>query len=145
MTSEHDRYLEEMARADTSVVAQIGREAPPLASYLESIANDVGVTIPESNERPATNKGKFQEKTVEIALRGVSIEKLAEFLKQIETRSPIVVTQRLHVKTRFNQQDMLDVELTVATYQLAALKEQKEKGGTAGEEAEEAKDKENEI
>lgn len=115
-----------------------GGEAPPLATYLDGIAGELGVQIPESTERPPVPKGKFQERTVDIKMRGLTVRQLADFLRQVETRSQAVVTQRLFVKTYFNQHDKLDVELTVATYERAAAKatkgESKPAGDAGGEE-----------
>jgi len=107
--------------SQASITTRIGDEAPRLASYLESVANEIGIQIPETVERPTTTKGKFQEKSVEVKLRGLTIEQLAEFLKKIETKSPIVVTQRVYVKrSSFGQDGKLDsVEITVGTYERA--------------------------
>ncbi|MBI4509993.1 MAG: type 4a pilus biogenesis protein PilO [Deltaproteobacteria bacterium] len=113
-----EEYLE-AKRNPTDVTRQITSEAPSMASYLEQIANEVGVQIPESNERQATTKGKFSERTIDVKLRGVTVEQLAQFLQRIETHSQIIVTQRLFVKTHFSQKEKLDVELTVATYERA--------------------------
>ena len=117
--------------APGDAAATIGDEAPRLATYLETIANEVGIQIPESTERPPTTKGKFLERTVEVKLRGLSVEQLANFLAKVETQSPIVVTQRLFVKrSSFSQDGKLDaVELTVGTYERA----RKDKGESRGD------------
>jgi Tfp pilus assembly protein PilO len=92
-------------------------EAPPLATYLEEIAKEVGVQIPESSERPPSTKGRFQERTIDVKLRGLTVDQLAQFLRRVETRSLQVVTQRVYVRTTFSQKDKMDVELTVAAFE----------------------------
>ncbi len=116
-----DEYLEQRGQQETSVVAMIGDEAVPMATYLEGIANDVGVDISEQAEQSPQQKGRFEEVSVEIKLKreGINIQQLADFLRLIETRSPLVVTQRVHVRPFFNQHEKLDVEVTVATYRKA--------------------------
>lgn len=113
------------------LAARLGGAAPSLAPYLESIANEVGIQIPESSERTPTTKGEHNELVIDVKLRGVTIDQLAQFLKKVETRHPAVVTQRLYVRTYFNQHEKLDVELTVAAYEKAQKKAPK--GGGGGE------------
>src|SRR5688500_3744546 len=49
-------YLAQKSRPGDPVT-MIGDDAPPLATYLESIASEVGVQIPESREGDADKKG----------------------------------------------------------------------------------------
>jgi hypothetical protein len=97
-------------------------KAPKLQGYLESAAKELDVNIPEMNEKPSQPRGKnFVEKSVDIKLRGLSLEKLADLLKKIETGSTsIVVVSRLYIRTRFNQHDQLDAEMTVSTFERGA-------------------------
>ncbi len=91
----------------------------PLQGFLEAAAKELDITIPEMNERPAQARGKqFQEKSVDIKLRGINLQQLAEFMRKVETTSQnVVVVSRLFVRTRFNQHDQLDVEMTVSTFE----------------------------
>jgi hypothetical protein len=103
----------EMSVFDTS--------APPLATYLEEIANELGIQIPESTERQGAPKGKFAERLVEVKLKNLTLAELAEFLRRVETKSPAVVTQRVMVmKSAFGQPEKLDsADLTIAAYERA--------------------------
>lgn len=134
-TIELHRDSYEQSRAQDTA-ALIGPEAPPLATYLDQLAQETGFPIPEATERPPVTKGKFVERSIDLKLRGLTVQQLADFLQKVETRSPTVVTQRLYVKTYFNQHDKLDVELTVATWERAkkeaakdAPKKAEEQGG----------------
>jgi type II secretory pathway component PulM len=113
-----------------------------LQGYLEAAAKDLDVTIPEMNERPPQPRGKnYVEKSVDIKLRGVNLQQLAEFMKKTETGSPtvVVVVSRLYVRTRFNQHDQLDVEMTVSTFERGAP--EKPKGPGKGKRDEKAGEK----
>jgi hypothetical protein len=120
----------------------IPETAQPLTTYLDGIATQVGVTIPEQSERPAQVRGKFHELSVDIKLRGVTLDQLARFLKLVETSGQAVVTQRLYVKPYVSAHDKLDVELTIAAYEKLKLKPAKTGGkGVKGKSDEAASDK----
>jgi hypothetical protein len=129
-------HREEFLRAKAESGArerQIPQEGKgePLQGFLEAAAKELDITIPEMNERPAAARGKlFQEKSVDIKLRGLNLQQLAEFMKKIETTSAkqIVVVSRLFVRTRFNQHDQLDVEMTVSTFERGAPEKPKGPG-----------------
>ncbi len=103
------------AKAPTQAV--IGDETVALASYVDAIADELGVSLPETSPRTGPVKGKFQEKTIDVTVRNVTLDQLATMLQQVETRSPGVVTQRLKVTPYARQQDHMDVELTIATWE----------------------------
>jgi hypothetical protein len=118
------------------------RKIPPegkgqaLQGFLESTAKELDITIPEMNERPAQARGKqFVEKSVDIKLRGLNLQQLAEFMRKVETTSQnVVVVSRLFVRTRFNQHDQLDVEMTVSTFERGSPEKPKGPGkSTRGE------------
>jgi hypothetical protein len=127
-----DEHAADLAAAKVGAedkAAVIGDQAPPLASYLEGIANELGMQIPESTERPAVVKGKYRELSIDVKLRGVSLDQLSQFLKRVETRQPAVVTQRLWVKPYTSAHDKLDVELTIATWEKAKADKKPATGG----------------
>jgi len=128
--------FEARKRKEQELRALIGDTSPVLTSYLEDAAKKADIVIPEQTPGKSTPHGKFVEKSIDLKLRGVTLEQLANFLKNVE-QSPIVVVQRLQVKTYFNQHERLDVELTVATFERA--KETPKKPGKPAE----AGDKEN--
>jgi hypothetical protein len=120
MANHRDEFIRAKAEGDRWKI-KIPEEGKgqPLQGFLEAIAKDLDITIPEMNERPAQARGKqFQEKAVDIKLRGLNLQQLAEFMRKVETTSPyVVVVSRLFVRTRFNQHDQLDVEISVSTFE----------------------------
>jgi hypothetical protein len=115
-------------------------EVPPLATYLEGIAKELAIQIPESTEKPGIPKGKFSERLVEVKLVNVTLAELAEFLRRVETNSPAVVTQRVLVmKSAFGTPEKLDsAELTIAAYE--RVKDAKAAANKGGEEQGEGKE-----
>lgn len=116
--------------ADPDVLATtIGDEPVSLATYLEKIANDVGLSLPETTESTKPSKtGKFQEHTIDVTLRNITIDQLAMFLKRVETDQPGVVTQHLNVKPYRSDHVHMDVELTIATFEKNKAKKDDSKG-----------------
>jgi hypothetical protein len=119
------------ARSETNTKERmIPKEAPPLQGYLEAAAKELDITIPEMNERPPQARGKnFVEKSVDIKLRGVGLLQLAEMMRKVETgTSNVIVISRLYIRTRFNQHDQLDAEMTVSTFERGTLEKPKGPG-----------------
>ena len=111
---------DELAEAKSKqgeVVAMIGEEPTPLATYMDKVAGEVGVQIRARTPKPVTTKGKFHEHQTQITLFDINLDQLARFLRGIETQSPVVVTQRMNIRRSALTKEKLDkVDLTVATY-----------------------------
>jgi hypothetical protein len=118
LAENHDELASAKTKA-AGALQQIDTEAEPLATYLESIEGEVGVKISNVTSEKVVDKGsKFREKSVQVTLYDVTLDQLAKFLERVETKSSIVVTQRLFVKRSSTVKEKLDrVELTVATYE----------------------------
>ncbi|HEY3354383.1 MAG TPA: type II secretion system protein GspM [Polyangia bacterium] len=130
IATHRDEFLQAKLAKDKDTV-RVPQTAKPLQGYLEAAAKDLDVTIPEMNERPPQPRGKnLVEKSVDIKLRGLNLQQLAELMRKVETGDPtsIVVISRLYVRTRFNQHDQLDAELTVSTFERAAPEKPKGPG-----------------
>lgn len=131
-----DRLAERAAmqgvqRSPAELAAEsIGETSPPLGSYLEEIAKPLEITIREASERPVQNKNGFVEKSVDVKIYGVTLSQLARFLKQVETRQPGVVTQRIYIKPYIAQREKLDVELTISAFERAKKGAEKGDKGT---------------
>jgi Tfp pilus assembly protein PilO len=96
---------------------QIGEEPTPLATYLEKIGSEAGVTIKAQSEKPAVTKGKYHELALQITLNDITLDQLVNFLKKMETQSATVVTQRLYAKRSLLAKEKMDrVEVTVVTW-----------------------------
>ncbi len=131
LETHRDSYLKAKAKAE-QLKARMGKTPVQLQGFLEQVAKEAGVQIPESNELPPQAAGKqFTERSVEIRVKQVTIESLAKFLRGIETGPNLVVVTGLNVRTRDDKHEELDVEMTVTTYERVA--EKKDKGDKKGD------------
>jgi type II secretory pathway component PulM len=110
-----DEHRDELTGGKT-IEATAPADDVSLSTYLSVIANDVGVKLPETTESTKPAKGKFEERSVEVTLRNITIDQLAMFLKRVETDRPGVVTQHMNVKPYRNDHVHMDVELTIAAF-----------------------------
>lgn len=90
-----------------------------LFSLLPKVAGELGLTLNDLNERrsPLKDSG-IDEISVDVNLRQMSIDKLDAFLEKVETTQPggLVKVLKLKVKTRYDNAELLDVTMKVATY-----------------------------
>jgi len=107
-------YLEAKQKMRAMEV-RLGNTTPQLATDMEAAAKEVGVQIPETNERtPAPVGRRYLEHNVDVKLRQIDLKQLGKFIYRLETGSLIYVT-RLGVRRRFAERDKLDIELTATS------------------------------
>jgi hypothetical protein len=132
LESHRESYLRAKAKS-VQLESRLNRPPIKLQGYLEQAAKEAGVEIPEQNERPPTSVGKrFTERTVELRVRKVRLDQLANFLKRIETGPNLVVVTALNIRTRDDRHQELDAEMTVTTYE-RERGEKRERPGTKRE------------
>ena len=99
------------------VLARYAQVAPPLAGFLDKLAKDSGVEIPESQDRaPVPHGKKFEERSTKIMLRKVGMLNLVKFMERIEQSGHPVMISRLNIRKRGTEQDAYDVEMIVSAY-----------------------------
>jgi type II secretory pathway component PulM len=131
LDTQRDSYLKAKAK-EADVEKRLGKTPVALQGFLEQVAKDVGVEIPEFNELAPQAAGKqFTERSVTIRLKSVTLDSLAKFLRGVETGPNLVVVTALNVHTRDDKHEDLEVEMTVTTYEHAADK--KDKGSKKGD------------
>jgi multidrug efflux pump subunit AcrB len=90
-----------------------------LFSHLQKTAAKLGLSLSDLAERqlPVKDTG-VTEVTVDVNLKSLSVDKLTQFLEEIEgaDKSGLIKITKLKVKTRHDAEDLLDVTLTVATW-----------------------------
>jgi hypothetical protein len=89
-----------------------------ILSYLEDLAKRSSVDLGNAAERPGAPTGSEQvkEEAAEVMVQNVSLDRLYEFLRQIEQGNPLVKVRALKIKNRFDNKEMLDASITVGTY-----------------------------
>lgn len=95
----------------------IPKEPVDLPAYLEEIGKEVGVEIPTYSPQPQVTRGSFDEIAVNIDIREITVQELADFIERVETRNRAVVVTQLHVERSFREEGKLrKASMTVATY-----------------------------
>ncbi|MEO6952195.1 MAG: type II secretion system protein GspM [Polyangia bacterium] len=116
LDTQREPYLRAKAKAN-AMELRMGKTPVQLQAFLEQVAKDSGVEIPESNELAPVPAGKqFVERSVSIRLKQVKLDSLAKFLKGVEGGPNLVVVTALRVTTRDEKHENLEVEMTVTTY-----------------------------
>lgn len=98
---------------------RLERNDVQLFSLLPKVAGELGLTLNDLNERrnPLKESG-IDEISVDVNLKQMSLDKLDAFLERVEnsSRSGLVKVLKIKVKTRFDNPELLDVNMKVATY-----------------------------
>lgn len=96
-------------------------KGPPvrLFSYLEDLGRKQGVTIGDMQDRGNTAAGEgVQRATVEVNFARIDLLKLTAFVNEVEKSQHLVKVEKLRLRTRNDDPNLLDATLTVSTYQL---------------------------
>lgn len=99
---------------------RLQRNPVQLFSLLNKTATDLGLGLDNLNERttPLKDTG-VSEVSVDVSLKDLSITKLHKFLEKLEGQNAgVVKVTKLRVKTSYQNEDNLDVNMTVSTYRL---------------------------
>ncbi|HET6611062.1 MAG TPA: type II secretion system protein GspM [Kofleriaceae bacterium] len=116
------------AQAETKATAKkvaIPDEAVVLETYLKDIAQGFEIEIPGYARQPERKHGAFRELAVKIEIEGVNLSQLGAFLEAIETRNPVVVVTELSIDHNFRDDELLDADIVVATYEKAGKRDKK--------------------
>ncbi len=102
---------------------RLERNDVQLFSLLPKVAGELGLTLNDLNERrnPLKESG-VDEISVDVNLKQMSLDKLDAFLQGVEnaSRGGLVKILKIKVKTRFDNPELLDVNMKVATYKPAS-------------------------
>lgn len=125
------------------------REAPALAGFLAQTADQVGVEIPETQDRSTVPHGKtFKERVTKIRLRKVGMLQLSNFMDKIENSGYAVSISKLNIRKRGTKADEFDAEMEVSAFDREGdkkpAKKSKKENPTAEDAAEGALDDEEE-
>lgn len=129
--------LDQIEKTKLEKAVTLGRysnPAPPLAAFLAGLASEVGIEIPESQDRQAIPHGKrYTERSTKMSLHKVGMLKLAKFMERIEQSGNPIRISVLNIRKRGPEPDMYDVDMTVSAFDRAAEKPKKAAEAPAGE------------
>ena len=100
-------------------VEQRIREGPRgnLFPTLESLARESAVKVDSMQPQTVPSDDAYRETKVEVALKGVSLAQLANYLHKIESAPQLLSVKSLRIRTRSDKPDFLDVSFTVSSFE----------------------------
>ena len=118
-----DRYRDAQ-EAEKKSSAQLRANSQSLFTRVQKASTEVGLPVPDLQERrtPVKDSADLQEVSVDVNMKEISVDKLTTLLEKIEGKRSdgIVKVTKLKVKTRFDNPEMLEANLTVSTWRSSA-------------------------
>lgn len=90
-----------------------------LFSYMEETAKKQNVTIGDMQDRGSDTHDGVVRSTVELRFLSIELQPLVRFVNEIEKNPRVVKVEKLRIRQRGDDEEKLDVNLTVSTYHLA--------------------------
>ena len=118
------RYVEELHAkgavaptpgGDQDTLDKMGTEPLKLHTYLDEAARKVGFVLKGTQPHAAQTRNGYVTTSVSCSLDKLTIDQLANFLKEIESSKVVAVTH-LDVRRDFRDKDKLNATLEVSTY-----------------------------
>jgi len=93
-------------------------KAPKLGGFLEGLAKEQAIEVPELQDKPDVPVGKrYVENSTSFKMRKVSGYPFVKFLEKIETSGYPVAITRLNIRKRSGEHDSFDLEVAVSAYE----------------------------
>lgn len=90
-----------------------------LFSYLEDIAKKQAVAIGDMQDRGTETTDGLVKSTVEVSFARTELKPFVRFLNEIEKNPRLVKVEKLRIRHRNDDPQLLDINLTVSTYHLS--------------------------
>lgn len=112
---------EDSKKRIVELAGKIKKEDEDLISLVEKIllAENIerkNFSIRDVNTRGSDNEELFEEKSVDVELKRVSLEDLVDILYKIQTKQSFLKVSNLNISTKIKQADSLNVKLRVSTF-----------------------------
>lgn len=118
LMGQREKYeFAKLQRREIEDILQQGN-AVQLIGAVESVAVEMGIAIDNMQPRGETvdQQARVREEKVEVNVRRITIDRLVDFLRQLEARSRTVAIRNLKINKSFQQPDHLEVNFTVANF-----------------------------
>ena len=116
--AQKDKYRE-AEQAQKTFEQRLKSNNVNLFSFVEEISRRLQVDISDMNEResPVQKGDKIKEQTLELNISKIPMDRLVDFMKEIEKSQYIVKIKKLKINTRYEKESRsLNVNMIVATY-----------------------------
>lgn len=116
--AQKDKYRE-AEQAQKNFEQRLKNNNVNLFSFVEEISRKLQVDISDMNEResPVQKGDKVREQTLELNISKIPMDRLVDFMKEIEKGQYLVKIKKLKINTRYEKENRtLNVNMVVATY-----------------------------
>ncbi len=105
---------------------KIKKENEPLISVVEQILLDENIdrknfSIKDVNLRTAESEDFFEEKSIDVELKDLSLKDLVDILYKLQNTPSFLKVSNLNISTKFNKSDSMTVKLRVSTFEFREL------------------------
>ncbi len=102
--------------------SKIQEEQEPLISVVEQILLDENIerknfSIKDVNLRTSASEDFYEEKSIDVELKNLSLKNLVDVLYKIQTAPSFLKVSNLNISTKFDRSDSMTVKLRVSTFE----------------------------
>jgi len=92
-----------------------------LISVVENILVGGGISrgnfsIKDSNPRASAPDDLYNEKSVDVEIKKIPLNKIVDLLYKIQTRPSFLKVSKLRMRTRFDEPDLMDVNFRISSF-----------------------------
>jgi len=114
-------YLQSKKRI-SELSSEIREEEEPLISVVERILLDENLerknfSIKDVNLRISQSEDFYQEKSIDVELKNLSLKDLVDILYKIQNAPSFLKVSNLNINTKFDKSDSMTVKLRVSTFE----------------------------
>ena len=116
LKNEYDQLKEQMKSQEKNFSQD---DKFKLTTYIEQSASDLGIKVESISDidSPPT-ADSYQEDSYQIKFERITYPQLLELLEAIDTAPQHISVKRMQVRTRFDNQEFLNISLIISVYRL---------------------------
>jgi type II secretory pathway component PulM len=110
----------------SKISSSLKEEHQPLISVVERILLDENIdrknfSIRDVNLRTAVTEDLYQESSIDVELKDISLKDLVDILYKIQNNNSFLKVSNLDISTKFGKSDSMSVKLRVSTFKFQEL------------------------
>lgn len=114
---------EQSKKRVSELSGKIKKEDEPLISVLEKVLLSENIdrqnfSIRDVNTRGSQEEELFEEKSVDVELKRISLEDLVDILYKIQTKQSFLKVSNLNITTKVKNPESVNVKLRVSTFEI---------------------------
>lgn len=118
LSAEYEQSKKKMSE----LAGKIKKEDEDLISLVEKVLLDENIerqnfSIRDVNTRGSDNEDLFEEKSVDVELKRISLDDLVDILYKIQTKQSFLKVSNLNITTKVKQPESVNVKLRVSTFE----------------------------